>query len=324
MANRNFLEKVFNKAKAVLVTQSFDDELQKFLTATATSQTGIVLFRNMITAARKKSGMSLEEVIVSEAKKGEPFSKWNSRAAFLKLLMHFSRHSKRGAQDVWIYSPPKEYTKWIFEEISGTENRVQRKLQKCEEVYSEAEKDVMVDALQLALACSQKAEYLLVAASEETQKIVRRWFGTEQSSTEDIKKVTEKLAHGFKRVTNVCNANNLIFADDPGDRKSMAEYEDLYASIWRGGEGNIKVMYIAGNFKRAGNSGQLWLCALTIIHEATHLELDTKDMRVDRQGLKPGSAFSPSDALRNADSWGYFCIDLCGYLSQADMKNVFR
>jgi Lysine-specific metallo-endopeptidase len=149
-------------------------------------------------------------------------------------------------------------------------------------------------------------------------------FGTESTSQDEIKAIAVKLAYGFKKITNVCNANNLIFSDDPGDRRSMSEYDDLYASVWRRGEGNLKVMYIAGNFKKSGNSGSIWLCALTIIHEATHLELDTKDIRLDRQGIKPGAGLTVVDALNNADSWGYFCIDLCGHLSQADMRAALR
>ncbi len=335
MAKRNFLEKVYNKAQTVLTTQSFDEEMQKFLTTNArlgdafapagpavSSQIGIELFRKKVRDNTKNKKISIEEYIVNEAKKGQPFSKWNSRAAFLKLLMHFNRHSKRGAQDTWIYSPPEEYTKWIFEEISGTENRILRKIQKTEEIYSENEKNAIVDGLQIALSCSQKTEMLLATANEATLKIVARWFGSESSTPEELKEIANKLLNGFKKITNVCNANNLIFSDDPGDRKSTSEYEDLYASVWRGGEGNIKVMYIAGNFKKAGNSGRIWLCALTIIHEASHLELDTKDIRLDVNGLKPGISFST--ALNNADSWGYFCMDLCGYLSDSDFQKTWR
>lgn len=46
------------------------------------------------------------------------------------------------------------------------------------------------------------------------------------------------------------------------------------------------VMYIDGGFKRAGNSGLVWLCAETSIHEVTHLELCTKDFRIDAKGAQ--------------------------------------
>jgi Lysine-specific metallo-endopeptidase len=300
MTKRNFLEKVYNKSQAVLTTQSFGDSLHRFLTTstqigevfgidgpTAAGQNGLIKFRRMVFDQLKSSKIPLEEFIIAEAKKGEPYSKWNSRAAFLKVLMHFSRHSKRGGQDVWIYSPPKDYGKWIYEEVNGTDSRVLRKLQKTDEIFTEFEKDVMVEALQFALTCAQKAEYLLATGNEATLKIIRRWFADESTSDGDIHRIKQTLLDGFKKVSNTCNASNLIFADDPDDRKSLTKYEALFANVWAGGEGKIRVMYIGGGFKRAGNSGLVWLCAETIIHEATHLELCTKDYRVDIKGLKP-------------------------------------
>jgi len=104
----------------------------------------------------------------------------------------------------------------------------------------------------------------------------------------------------------------------------MTKYGGLYGSVWPGGEGKFPVIYLAGAFKAAGSSGKLWLCAQTIIHEASHLEVSTKDKRYDTRGLKPGTAFPHTDAIVNADSWGYFCIDLCGHLSESDRNNVLK
>lgn len=74
-----------------------------------------------------------------------------------------------------------------------------------------------------------------------------------------------------------------------------------------------------------GNTGRLWLAAETIIHELSHIDVSTQDHRYDSSGLKPGAnAFPMASALDNADSWGYFAIDLAGYLSNADRDKVCR
>ena len=74
-----------------------------------------------------------------------------------------------------------------------------------------------------------------------------------------------------------------------------------------------------------GNSGKLWLCAETIIHELSHHEVSTQDHRYDNAGLKPGSSSFPyAKAIDNADSWGYFALDLAGYLSTADLDKTWK
>ena len=70
----------------------------------------------------------------STSKPGDPDAKWNERAATLKMLKHLYRYSKRGAQDVWIYSPPREYAKWIYDEMKGTEASITEKLKKEAEI----------------------------------------------------------------------------------------------------------------------------------------------------------------------------------------------
>ncbi|HLY78229.1 MAG TPA: hypothetical protein VKQ70_02575, partial [Caulobacteraceae bacterium] len=41
------------------------------------------------------------------------------RAASLKLLWHLYLVSERGGQTVWVYSPPVDYTTWVYDEIKG-------------------------------------------------------------------------------------------------------------------------------------------------------------------------------------------------------------
>ena len=35
-------------------------------------------------------------------------------------------------------------------------------------------------------------------------------------------------------------------------------------------------------------------------------------------------AIERGEAIENADSWGYFCIDLCGYLSKSDRDQILK
>ena len=53
--------------------------------------------------------------------------------------------------------------------------------------------------------------------------------------------------------------------------------------------------------------------------------MKTEDHRYDHHGLKPNkAAFPASKAIENADSWGYFALDLAGYLSVADRSKVYK
>lgn len=341
MAN-NFTDQVYQKVKGVITNQKFEGDWQSFMKdsvkaaslladdgPSSANADGLDKLRTKLTESAKSSGKNggsttAGKVIVSASKPGTPDAKWAERAATMKMLKHLYRHSKRGAQDVWIYSPPKSYSKWIFDEIKGTEEAITTTLEKEDEIYSDSDKNVMCDALKIALACSQKTEKLLCDGEAETLKVVKRWFAESATTEEQTKEDVKTLLAGFKKITNLCNSNKLIFPDDPNDRKSSTKYEKLYGSVWPGGEGSFPVIYLAGAFKKAGNSGKLWLCAETIIHEASHLEVRTKDHRYDSAGLKPGSGFPRTEAIENADSWGYFCIDLCGYLSKSDRENVLK
>lgn len=340
MAN-NFTDQVYKLASAVFDTQTFEPGWESFLKdkvqpralmasegLNALHADGLEKLRAKLADSVKASGVAGQlpsttaKVIIAGAKGGSPGDQWVARAAAIKMLKHLYRHSKSGAQDVWIYSPPKDYASWIFDEVKGSEALLLDKLAKEDEVYTSSDKDLMCDALKIALACSQKTEVLLGAGAAETLEVVQRWFGDAGSETANKATVATLLA-GFRKITAVCNANTLVFPDDPNDRKEPSKYSKLYGSVWPGGEGAFHVIYLAGAFTKAGNSGKLWLCAQTILHEASHLVVRTKDHRYDTAGLKPGKpGFPGSNAIENADSWGYFAIDLCGYLSTSDRNSV--
>ena len=139
MAKPSFTDQVYNKARNVVSSQQFEADWQKFMTETVkagsllasdgpdpTHSGGLDELRTRIAqgvtdkGGRRNAIMGFfaggssraDEVIVPAAKCGQPTNNWFARAATLKMLMHFYRASKRGAQDVWIYSPPSDFDKW--------------------------------------------------------------------------------------------------------------------------------------------------------------------------------------------------------------------
>ncbi len=248
----------------------------------------------------------------------------NERAAALKMLVHLYRAQKKGGQDVWVYSPPKGHTKHVFDEIVGPEGTVKKRLGMMDEIFSAGERDLMCNALSVALKVSQDALVKLDDNKASTTDVVKRWFFDEDSKDGDLAGTITILKDGLKKIAAGCNSASLVFTDYLDWRKQRNDY---YGAAFRGGEGGgFPVIYLEGAFTRLkGNSGKLWLCAETIVHEFSHHEVSTQDHRYDDAGLKPNKAAFPyAKAIENADSWGYFILDLAGYLSTSDRNKVLR
>lgn len=246
----------------------------------------------------------------------------SERAATLKMLWHLYRAQRRGGQDVWVYSPPKAYATWIFSEIAGDQAAYKPKLALTEEVYTWQDFDVMCDALGHALACTQKAVAKLGAPDAGTTELVKRWFADEDTTDEQITKAVQTLLAGFKKISAVLNSNQLVFSDEPLDRNKGGWKDWAFVRPTE----KMDVVYIQGAFLKAGGStGRLWICVETIVHEVSHRAVGTDDNRYDFKGLKPSKATLPYDkALNNADTWGYFSVDLAGMLTDGDRLKVLK
>jgi hypothetical protein len=263
------------------------------------------------------------QVIFDASQNPKSSGTWQQRAATLKMLRHLYRARKQGAQDVWIYSPPKAHLKDVFEECQGQEKAVKNSLDKDEEIFSKKEQQLMCDALALARKISADVQIKVDGKTDGARKMVRRWFLDDSCDDTDMDDALSRLSAGFKKVTAACNANSLVFTDYVDWRKERDKY---FGAAFSGGEGGgFPVIYLEGAFTRlTGNSGKLWLCAETIIHELTHLELSTKDHAYDSDGLMPHETILPyAKTITNADSWGYFAIDMAGYLSKADLNKTW-
>lgn len=262
-------------------------------------------------------GNSRGEVIYNAAENTAAASTHKDRAATLKMITHLYRHSKTGGQDIWIYSPPKKHTKWIFDEVTGDVSTIKSKLNDSEELFSNSDKDHMSAALHMALKVSESTKVELGKRDDNVKKLVKRWFLDDSCGETELNAALDKLIAGFNKVASTCGSNSLVFTDYPDWSSKRSKY--MGAATPGGEGGGFPVIYIEGAFNSyVGNSGMLWTCARTIIHEFTHHDLNTKDHQYRHTGLKPKSGFPYSKAIENADSWACFAIDLTGYLSVAD------
>ena len=263
------------------------------------------------------------EVIYKAAQNKTSPGAWTERAAALKMVRHLYRAKKSGGQDVWVYSPPKGHAKQVFEEITGTEAKVKKKLEQDAEIFNQEEKELMCDALQLARKIAMDVQVKVTSPDDATKDMVKRWFIDGKSGEVELYDALDKLAKGFKKIAAAANSSTLVFTDYLDWRK---ERDGIFGGAIPGGEGGgFPVIYLEGAFTRLqGNSGKLWLCAETIIHELSHHEVSTDDHRYDDAGLKPAGTFAYAKTIDNADSWGYFAIDLAGYLSKTDFNKTWK
>lgn len=243
-----------------------------------------------------------------------------TRAASLKMLWHLYLSSERGAQSLWIYSPPVDYSQWVFDEITGSATSYGPKLEKVTEVYSAEERKTMASALNQALAAAQNAVRKLNGADAATKTAFKRWFADENTTDAQIKTGMRKLAQGFKKIAAMCNNNHLVFSDEPIDRNGGGWKDYAFVDPTE----TLNVVYPQGAFlKAAASTSRVWICVETIIHEISHRVADTDDFAYDNTGLKPSKdGITYSHAIRNADSWGYFCVDLAGMLAQSTRDPV--
>lgn len=279
------------------------------------------------TVRTKKSDVG--EVLYAAAINRASAGTVNDRAATLKFLQHVHLVKERGGQKVWVYAPPKDDAAWVFDEITGNEATVKQRLRREDEIFTDEQRRWMSAALGDARKISEDTKVklgggILRNVNKKTQDAVRKWFLDDTCGDAELSEAVKTLLAGFKKIAIACNNNTLVFADYPDWR---SQRDDYFGAAFRGGEGGgFPVVYLEGAFTRlTGNSGQRWLCVETIIHELSHHEQKTQDHRYDHHGLKPDSAAFPyAKAIENADSWGYFALDLAGFLAKADETAVYK
>jgi hypothetical protein len=254
---------------------------------------------------------------------------FQDRSALLKMFKHFYYVKQAGNQDVWVADHPKDYTKWSFDQFAGkTEAQLKSLLQRDDEAFGVARRKIMSDSLQLARKWAADIEIKLSKPDAATLTVVKRWFHGDTGSDAEIKATAGVLHEGFKKIHAVCNSTTVIFSDHPPERTG-GKYEKTYAEVSK--VDKMPVIYIFPFFfKEAGidNKGQvgkMWLCALTIIHELSHKLAGTNDSSYDVLGLKPGGIhLTVANAIKTADSWGYFACDMVGALPKEALTSFYK
>ncbi|OMH26246.1 M35 family metallo-endopeptidase [Motiliproteus sp. MSK22-1] len=272
-------------------------------------------------------GSGVEKTIVEAASNDSSKAKLADRCAAIKMLKHFYRAEKTGAQSVWILATPKAYSKWVFDEISGAEKDIKAKLKSEKEVYTENNRKTMCTALHQAKASCQFAASKLGKPDDTTTATFKKWFDDGNTTDAVMKAKMATMGTGFTKIAAMLGSTKLVLSDEPTDRTSggWKDWGFVYSTE------RMNVVYIQNAFlKASSNSGKLWQCVLTLVHEVSHREIKTDDNRYDDGssadvagiGLKPDSTFTFAKATNNADSWAYFCVDLKGMLSANDRKKA--
>ena len=320
----------YKTCRKVFDSGKFADDWQKFLTKDA--QVGSLLGRH---GPNPKAAPGLEKLrtkilaipdgqrgaaLTAAATHAKGVGSVTERVASLKMLWHLYLQSERGGQQVWIYSPPVDYSTWVYDEISGLATAYEPKVDKVSEVYTADQKKVISTALGQALRASNNAVAKLGSPNALTMAMLRTWFADEDTTDAQLKVAARKLLNGFKKIANVCNSNHLIFSDEPIDRSGGGWKDYAFVDPTE----TLNVVYAQGAFlKAAGSTGRVWICVETIVHELSHRVVGTDDFAYDDTGLQAAKAgITFSHAIRNADSWGYFCVDLAGMLSASDRTRV--
>ncbi len=332
----------YKKASDVFKSQKFSEpDWQNFIMATAgigkllgpsgfdaAYATAPEKLRTKIDETLKAQKMTkadgVGEILYAASQNPKSAGTWFDRAATLNLVLHTHRAAKTGAQDVWVYAPPTAYTQPVFTELAGTEATVKRKLGEDAEIFSSEDRDLMCDALHISCKIAMDAMTKVATPTADTKEVVKRWFLDADCGDTELTDAISKLTAGLKLIAAACKSNTLVFTDYIDWRAQRDKY---FGAAFRGGEGGgFPVVYLEGAFTRLkGNTGKLWLCAETIIHELSHHEVSTQDHRYDSSGLKPTKGTFPyAKAIDNADSWGYFALDLAGYLSDSDRAATLK
>jgi len=278
-------------------------------------------------AADEPSSARAEEML-ELARKGD--RGYQDRAAFLEMLRHFYLVKLTDNQRIWVLDGSLSFHRWVYDEFDSlTRQELKRKLTNQPFLaFGSRDRTMFAEALQRSRKWSMDIVAKLGHPDQNTLDIVHRWFHSGHPSDARLKATAKTLLDGFKKIAAVTNSTSVIFSDDPPNRGKHADGSSWSASVQSSEK--LQVIYLYGGFlKNArknvfGRYPRMWLAALTIIHELSHRLIDTDDLRYDYDGLKPGTSITAKDAIKNADSWGYFAADMVGAIPEKAMKKTFK
>lgn len=309
-------EKLPNAKKCVDLSLVFPEQGPK-----RTHYSVLTQLRRTLSSSAKKSSQSEGELLVaacggaSDSAVDKLVRGLNEEVAALKMARHMYLVHMRGGADVWVFSPPVNYTEWLQDEFKGLGNKgLATWASQSSEVYSKQDKKAMGDATQIALAWVMKCMSKLGTPDDATNTVIKRWFCASAPTDDEVKTLAAKLLRGFSKIAAVLNSNLLVLSDEPIDRNGGG-WKD-YAFVYKSEK--MHVIYIQKATLNAALGNKMWDAALTIVHELSHRELGTDDHRYADDGpLSPASTtgLTVAQALDNADTWGFFAADLNGAIT---------
>ena len=260
------------------------------------------------------------------------------RAAALKVMRHLTLVRRRGGQQVWVLSLANGFTDWPSVALAGADVAGLKKLLgDTSEPFSRSDRKHMAEAAQEAMRYVQKTLIVLATASGIDKKaaaakaLVSRWFADANSSAGDIDAAVATLSAGFKKIQAVLASGKLLLTDHPEVRNATAgDNHDFWQSeaFVKGAREGMDVVYIESAFFARKGSNTLsglknW--ARILLHELSHRDVRTVDKFYSWQGIKPDAgAFPMADALVNADSWAFFCVDAAGAMTVSERTTALQ
>lgn len=328
----------YRKTQEVIKKQTFEPEWDKFLKKKIKALLGDDGLNDAMASSLDKLHQDIQypggtsktsrtveaEAILTAARQTEA-NKLQDRVAALKFLRHVHFLNRRGAQSIWVCSPPKSYTQWPYDEFNGMSSVLLKpKLAQTDEIFTSGNMKKMSVGTQDALKWCQKVLISLASAKGKDKKsrdMVSRWFADENTDEAKLDNLIEKLTAGFKKIQNVCSSNHLVFSDDIIDRSTQPNlWKTTYALVH---DEKLSVIYVEKVL--LGRSGTKLEWAITIVHELSHREVKTKDHYYSESGLKPNAATFPSDkAIENADNWGFYAANVNGELTKGKIASVLK
>jgi hypothetical protein len=335
----NLFTEVYAKSSQLLKTKCFDDrwsnieaKIKALLADGGFSEADapvLDLIRSSLADAVKGKANAAEALADEIISLSRPATTgYQDRAALLKTLKHIYFVVRSGKQSIWVVDHPKDYDKWSYDKFGGAANdKVKQLLQKESETYGAGNRRMFSSALQQARKVSMDVGVKLGNKDARTLEKVRKWFLDDPPKDDDVTKTVETLVAGFKKISALCNSTTVIFSDRPHKRVDP-DYATTKAAVNEGDK--MPVIYIFqmfldyGKLNNLGVRDQLWQCVKTIIHEMSHKLLGNDDIAYGTSGIKPGTSITVADAIKNADSWGIFAVDVAGCLPEAAATKAFR
>jgi hypothetical protein len=212
-------------------------------------------------APKRPTAEDLANLVIRYAKlsQTDPDKGLDDRAAFLKMLKHFYFVSRAGNQVVWVADSPSAYSKYTYDLFKGkTERSIADACKQNQEVFGETGRKLFSDALSLARKWSMDAYSKLSTPDENTKKVAKRWFLSENDSDLDLDRFCKILLDQFKLISSACNDSRIIFADDPIERTNRER--DPYAATHYEGHEKMRVIYISKPYLEFANRSATAAC----------------------------------------------------------------